>query len=144
MPGMLPSEASAAANSSFAWVYMLSLFMLGETLDWIKVFAVLLTLGGVILLALSALQGQKAGFSVGIVVEFGCAVSQAFYFVAFRKWAVRNGTLPPLISAMITGFIVRSSHSLSISCAYCSTHRTDRHHMSTRVSSLVHHLLPLC
>jgi drug/metabolite transporter (DMT)-like permease len=126
MPGMLPSEASAAANSSFAWVYMLSLFMLGETLDWIKVFAVLLTLGGVILLALSALQGQKAGFSVGIVVEFGCAVSQAFY------------------SAMITGFIVRSSHSLSISCAYCSTHRTDRHHMSTRVSSLVHHLLPLC
>ena len=30
MPGMLPSEASAAANSSFAWIYIMSLFMLDE------------------------------------------------------------------------------------------------------------------
>lgn len=62
------------------------------------------TLVGVVLLAISSLQG--AGFSIGVIVEFGCAVSQAFYFVAFRKWAVQKGRLPALISALVTGFMV--------------------------------------
>ena len=56
MPGMLPSEASAAANSSFAWVYVLSLCLLSEKLDWVKVAAVVGTLVGVLLLALSTLE----------------------------------------------------------------------------------------
>ena len=53
MKGMIPAEASAAANSSFAWVYLLSIFLLHEKVDWVKLLAVLGCLGGVVLLAIS-------------------------------------------------------------------------------------------
>lgn len=113
MPGMLPSEASAAANSSFAWVYVLSICLLGEKVDWIKILAVVGCLGGVALLAISDLTASSHSanstkthvvFSFGILVEFGCAISQAFYFVAFRRWAIRHGKLPPVVSLLISGF----------------------------------------
>ena len=36
MKGVLPSEASAAGNSSFAWVYLISLLLKHEKIDPIK------------------------------------------------------------------------------------------------------------
>ena len=42
--------------------------------------------------------------SLTILDRFGCAVTQAFYFVSYRKWAVRQGALSPAISALIAGF----------------------------------------
>ena len=112
--GMLPSEASAAANSSFAWVYIISLCLLHESFDAVKALAVLTCLAGVVLLALSGekedikgnggnSKGGKVEFSPGILVEVFCAFTQAFYYVAFRKWALRNGNMPPSIVAIITG-----------------------------------------
>jgi drug/metabolite transporter (DMT)-like permease len=111
---MIPSEASAAANSSFAWVYLMSLCMLNEKVDPYKVLAVVGCLGGVVLLAISGWlaslpsthannTGNSTGpppprpkfhLSVGILVEFACAILQAVYLVAFRKWALRGGRFP--------------------------------------------------
>ena len=90
---MLPSEASAAANSSFAWVYLISSCLLSESFDAVKGLAVLSCMGGVVLLTISAEKGKKVTFSAGILVEVFCAFTQAFYYVAFRKWALRNGTV---------------------------------------------------
>ena len=44
LPGLLPSEASAAANSAFAWVYVLSIVFLKERVDYVKVLAVSLVI----------------------------------------------------------------------------------------------------
>lgn len=123
LPGVTPAEASAAANSSFAWVYVLSLVMLRtETFDWVKAIAVLGCLGGVVLLAISgwleslpkntthahhgnhSIPLPKFTMSAGIMVEFACAILQAVYLVAYRKWALRGGKFPAKISALIAGF----------------------------------------
>lgn len=108
--GMIASEASAAANSSFAWVYVMSICILKEKVDWVKILAVLGCLGGVAMMAIDEIGSddkknhKKFELSAGILVEFGCAVSQAFYFVAFRRWALQEGRYPWLISALIAGF----------------------------------------
>lgn len=120
MPGMLPSEASAAANSSFAWVYAMSLCMLNEPVDVLKVVAVVACLAGVVLLAISGYEQSldqnrtdangtviprpKFHLSTGILVEFCCAIGQALYYVVYRKYAIRGGKLPWTISALIAGF----------------------------------------
>ena len=59
MKGVLPSEASAAGNSSFAWVYALSLLLKHEQIDWVKSVSVLFCLGGIILLAISNDTGDN-------------------------------------------------------------------------------------
>eukprot|EP00729_Bicosta_minor_P014610 gene14610-13163_t len=122
LKGMIPAEASAAANSSFAWVYLLSIFLLHEKVDWVKLLAVLGCLGGVVLLAISgwletlpknvthahhhnhSIPLPQFELSTGIVVEFACAILQAVYLVAYRKWALRGGRFPAKISALIAGF----------------------------------------
>lgn len=40
-----------------------------------------------------------------IDVDTHDSIIQAFYFVAFRKWAVQGGKLPALVSALISGFM---------------------------------------
>jgi len=104
MTGMIPSEASAAANSSFAFVYLLGLPILGEYLDPIKGLAVLVCLIGVGCLAVAGDDsGQSMKLSPGIGVEGLCAVVQALYLVFYRKYALRMGALPPDISILIAG-----------------------------------------
>ena len=69
----------------------------------VKALAVLTCLAGVVLLALADEKGHRVVLSAGILVEVFCAFTQAFYYVAFRKWALRNGNMPPSIVAIITG-----------------------------------------
>jgi len=104
MKGMIPSEASATANSAFAFVYLFSIPLLKERVDAIKGVAVALCMAGVIALAIGASGGKHFGISAGILVEAACAVGQALYFVAFRKWGIREGALPASIAILIAGF----------------------------------------
>ena len=103
MQGMIPSMATATANSSFAFVYLLSLVLLREKFDILKLLSVFACLGGVVLLALSSTKGQEIQFSTGILIEALCALAQAVYLVAFRKWGIKNGKLPALIAVLIAG-----------------------------------------
>eukprot|EP00041_Stephanoeca_diplocostata_P017921 m.370438 g.370438 ORF g.370438 m.370438 type:complete len:532 (+) comp20859_c0_seq1:210-1805(+) len=104
MKNMLPSEAVAVANSSFAWVYVISLCALKERVDPFKVIAVLVCMGGTVMLAIAGTEGGHTEFSMGIIVETLCALGQAIYFVAFRRFATRMGKLPPEITAVLAGF----------------------------------------
>ena len=91
MKGILPSEASAAGNSSFGWVYILSIIIKEEKFDWLKGFAVSVCVTGVILLAWAGTKNGKMTFNAAVLVEILCSFLWAVYLVLFRKYATRGG-----------------------------------------------------
>ena len=106
LAGMIPSEASAAANSSFAFVYLLGVPVLGERLDAFKGVSVVVCLVGVALLAVAGAEGEQMHLSAGMLVETGCAVLQAVYLVLYRRCVVKPSVYISRVQQSIPAVII--------------------------------------
>lgn len=75
-------EPSKAYNSSFVFVYLISVLVLREPVDVVKGAAVVVCLAGMTLMAISDGRGSHgAGLSTGVLVEISGSFLSAVYFV---------------------------------------------------------------
>ena len=72
-----------AYNSSFVFVYLISVLVLREPVDVVKSAAVVVCLAGMTLMAISDGRGSHGGggLSIGVLVEIVGSFLSAVYFV---------------------------------------------------------------
>ena len=71
-----------AYNSSFVFVYLISVLVLREPVDVVKSAAVVVCLAGMTLMAISDGRGSHGGgLSIGVLVEISGSFLSAVYFV---------------------------------------------------------------
>jgi len=104
-------DLTAIFNTSSFFAYLLSVLLLKESLRMDKILAVLVSIGGVIIISYfgntkeSTDKTSGAGTIAGYTLAFASALGYAFYEVAYKKWAVPS-TGPSIVFAnYLTGLI---------------------------------------
>lgn len=84
------ADVTALFSSCNAFVYIFSLIWLKESLGIIKLLAVVLCMGGIVMMAYA--EGFEGPNAVGVILSVGAAVGAALYKVWFKR-IVRDATL---------------------------------------------------
>jgi len=97
---MNASDVTAIFSSANAFVFIFSIFLLKEQVNYIKSASVLLSIGGIVLIALANTSFE--GSAYGIIFTLISAISAAFYKVVLKKF-LRDPHM--IVTSLFLGFL---------------------------------------